>query len=144
MLSAMSIWCLLAEFYGLCSMRTFTFVVLLPATALIALAVLDWLKGDGRLWQGVVIGAVAGFVAACAYDAFRLPFVFSREWNLASIVPPMKLFKVFPRFGALILGESVEQENYSMAAHLVGTKVICPLFFGKQLGGAVRCRDLAG
>jgi hypothetical protein len=32
-LSAMSIWCLLAEFYGLCSMRTFTFAVFVPATA---------------------------------------------------------------------------------------------------------------
>jgi len=54
-LSAMSIWCLLAEFYGLCSMRTFTFAILLPATAaLVALAVLDRAKGDGQLWQGVV------------------------------------------------------------------------------------------
>src|SRR5258708_4987655 len=120
-LSAMSIWCLLAEFYGLCSMRNFTLAILLPATALlIALAVLDRVKGDGQLWQGVVIGAVAGFVAACAYDAFRLPFVFAREWNLAFFVPPMNLFKVFPRFGAMILGEAVDQPSYSLTAHLVG------------------------
>jgi hypothetical protein len=120
-LSAMSIWCLLAEFYDLCSMRTFTFFVLLPASvALVALGVLDWRKGDGQLWKGLVIGAVAGFVAACAYDVFRLPFVFSREWKLASIVPPMNLFKVFPRFGAMILGEPVEQPTYSLAAHLIG------------------------
>ena len=72
------------------------------------------------MWQGVVIGAVAGFVAACAYDVFRLPFVFSREWHLESIVPPMNLFKVFPRFGAMILGEAVEQPTYSFAAHLIG------------------------
>jgi hypothetical protein len=120
-LSAMSIWCLLAEFYGLCSMRTFTFAILLPATAaLIALGVLDRLKGDGRLWQGVIIGAVGGLGAACAYDIFRLPFVFAREWNLESVVPPMNLFKVFPRFGAMILGEAVEQPTYSLMAHLVG------------------------
>src|SRR5262245_9826599 len=120
-LSAMSIWCLLAEFYGLCSMRTFTLAVLLPATAaLVALAMLDRLKGDGHLWQGVVIGAAAGFVAACAYDLFRLPFVFSSEWNLASVVPPMNLFKVFPRFGAMILGEPVEQPQYTLTAHLIG------------------------
>jgi hypothetical protein len=120
-LSAMSIWCLLAEFYGLCAMQTFTFAILLPATAaLIALAVLDRTKGDGQLGQAVIVGAVAGFVAACAYDVFRLPFVFSREWNLESIVPPMNLFKVFPRFGAMILGEPVEQETYSLAAHLIG------------------------
>ena len=120
-LSAMSIWCLLAEFYGLCSTRNFTLAILLPATAaLIALAVLDRVKGDGHLWQGVIIGAVAGFVAACAYDVFRLPFVFAREWNLAFFVPPMNLFKVFPRFGAMILGGPVDQPTYSLTAHLVG------------------------
>jgi hypothetical protein len=120
-LSAMSIWCLLAEFYGLCSMRLFTFAILLPATiVLIAVAALDRLKGDAQLWNAVVIGAVAGFVAACAYDLFRLPFVFSREWGLSSAVPPMNLFKVFPRFGAMILGDPVEQDGYSLAAHLVG------------------------
>jgi hypothetical protein len=63
---------------------------------------------------------VAGFVAACAYDVFRLPFVFSQAWGLTEVVPPMNLFKVFPRFGALILGEPVEQAEYSLAAHLIG------------------------
>lgn len=120
-LSATSIWCLLAEFYSLCSMRLFTFAILFPATAaLVAVAVLDRLKGDRQLWSGVIIGAAAGFVAACAYDVFRLPFVFSHEWGLSAVVPPMNLFKVFPRFGAMILGEPVEQEAYSLAAHLVG------------------------
>jgi hypothetical protein len=120
-LSAASIWCLLAEFYGLCSMRAFTLAVLLPAiVALVALAALDRLKGDRRLWNGVVIGTVGGFIAACAYDVFRLPFVFSREWGLSAVLPPMNLFKVFPRFGAMILGEPVEQDMYSTAAHLVG------------------------
>jgi hypothetical protein len=120
-LSATSIWCLLAEFYGLCSMQAFTLFILLPATAaLVALAVVDRLKGDGMLWRGVVVGAVAGFAAACAYDVFRLPFVFSREWGLDAVVPPMNLFKVFPRFGAMILGEPVDQPAYSLAAHLTG------------------------
>src|SRR5438552_1784275 len=41
-LSATSIWCLLAEFYGLCSMQTFTLWILIPATfLLIAMALLD-------------------------------------------------------------------------------------------------------
>jgi hypothetical protein len=120
-LSATSIWCLLAEFYGLCSMRTFTFAILLPASAaLVILAVLDRIRGDGELWRGVVLGAVAGLIAAVAYDVFRLPFVFAREWHISSLVPPMGLFKVFPRFGAMILGEPVEQASYSMAAHWVG------------------------
>src|SRR5437763_1366016 len=80
-LAAASIWCLLAEFYGLCSMRTFTLAVLIPATAaLIAIAVLDRARGDRRLWRAVVIGSVAGLVAAVAYDVFRLPFVYARAW----------------------------------------------------------------
>jgi hypothetical protein len=121
MLAATSIWCLLVEFYGLCTMRGFTFWILIPAAAiLIALAVMDRIKGDRLLWQGVLIGAVAGFFAAVAYDVFRLPFVFSREWHLTSVVPPMNLFKVFPRFGAMILGQPVEQASYSLAAHLIG------------------------
>jgi hypothetical protein len=120
-LSSTSIWCLLAEFYGLCSMRAFTFAVLMPSTvALVAGCVIDRAKGDGELWRAVVIGAGAGFVAACAYDVFRLPFVFSREWNLSPVVPPMSLFKVFPRFGAMILGEPIDQPSYSLAAHLIG------------------------
>src|SRR5882724_11819946 len=75
-LSAASIWCLLAEMYHLCSMRTFTFAILIPATILLVLvALLDRAKGDARLWRACVIGAVGGFVAACVYDLFRLPWV---------------------------------------------------------------------
>jgi predicted cobalt transporter CbtA len=32
----------------------------------------------------------------------------------------MKLFKVFPRFGAMVLGQPVEQPTYSLATHVVG------------------------
>ena len=55
-----------------------------------------------------------------AYDVFRLPFVFAKEWGIESVVPPMKLFKVFPRFGAMVLGQPIEQPEYSLAAHIVG------------------------
>jgi hypothetical protein len=121
-LAATSIWCLLAEMYGLCDMRTFTFAILIPATiALYGMAVLDRARGDRRLWRAVVIGSLAGLVAAVAYDLFRLPFVFSDDWGLGAWgIPQMPLFKVFPRFGALILGEPVEQASYSLAAHLIG------------------------
>ena len=79
-LAATSIWCLLAEFYGVCSMRAFTLWVSLPAMAgLVLLVVADRLRGDGRLARGVAVGAVAGLVAAVAYDVFRLPFVFARS-----------------------------------------------------------------
>src|SRR5437763_12644063 len=78
-LAAASIWCLLAEMYGLCSMRTFTLWILIPATiVLYALAIWDRGRGDGTLWRGVIIGSLAGLLAAVAYDVFRLPFVFSR------------------------------------------------------------------
>src|SRR5438105_841869 len=78
LLAASSIWCLLAEMYGLCSMRVFTIWILIPATiVLYALAAWDRTAGDGTLWRGVVIGSVSGFLAAVAYDVFRLPFVFS-------------------------------------------------------------------
>ena len=120
-LAATSIWCLLAEFYGLCSMRHFTFAILIPATiVLVAMAIVDRWKGDRQLWVGVKIGAIAGLVAAFAYDIFRLPFVFAQAWHLTSIVPAMNLFKVFPRFGAMILGEPINQAHYSVAAQLVG------------------------
>jgi hypothetical protein len=32
----------------------------------------------------------------------------------------MKLFKVFPRFGAMILGQPIEQSSYSLAAQILG------------------------
>src|SRR5580765_6414759 len=75
-LAAASIWCLLAEMYKLCDMRTFTFAILIPATALlIAIALIDMAKGDRQLWRACLIGAAGGFLAACAYDLFRLPWV---------------------------------------------------------------------
>jgi hypothetical protein len=121
-LAATSIWCLLSEMYGLCDMRTFFFTILLPATILLyGIAVLDKVRGDGRLWRAVMIGTLAGLVAAVAYDIFRLPFVFSEAWGLGRFgIPQMPLFKVFPRFGALILGQPLEQQTYSPAAQLIG------------------------
>jgi len=120
-LAATSIWCLLAEFYGLCSMRTFTLFISIPAMAVLTvMAVADRLQGDARLWCGVLIGATAGLIATVAYDVFRLPYVSAREWGIAPLVPPLDLFKVFPRFGAMILGQPVEQPSYSPTAHLIG------------------------
>lgn len=120
-LAGTSIWCLLSEMYGLCDMRTFTLLILIPATvALYGLAILDRVRGDRHLWRAVLIGTLAGLAGAIVYDVFRLPFVFSKAWGLEGIVPQMPLFKVFPRFGALILGEPLEQQSYSLAAHLLG------------------------
>jgi hypothetical protein len=125
LLSAMSIWCLLAEFYGLCSMRSFTIYILIPATfALLGIAVLDRTKGDGRLWRAVLVGAAAGFVAACAYDLFRIPFVVAAIDQTGPDWLRLPLFQVFPRFGAMILGEPFAprqtDSQFSLAAHLLG------------------------
>lgn len=120
-LAASSIGCLLADFYGLCPMHIFTPFIFLPALfTLFAFAALDGWKGNGQLWRAVSIGLVGGLLAAVAYDVFRLPFVFAKEWGVESVVPPMKLFKVFPRFGAMVLGQQIEQPEYSLATQVVG------------------------
>ena len=121
-LSATSIWCLLAEMYNLVDMRTFFYLILVPATiALYGMAFFDRLRGEGKLWRAVMIGTLAGLTGAVAYDIFRLPFVYSDAWGLGRFgIPQMPLFKVFPRFGALILGEPIEQSRYSTSAHLLG------------------------
>jgi hypothetical protein len=67
-----------------------------------------------------MIGSLAGLLAAISYDVFRLPFVFSHAWGLNGIVPQMPLFKVFPRFGAMILNQPLEQAAYPLSAHVVG------------------------
>jgi len=124
-LSATSIGCLLAEFYGLCAMRTFTFAVLFPATlALAGIALLDRARGDRRLWRAVCVGALGGFWAAVAYDLFRLPFVLAAVDRLGPEWLRLPLFKVFPRFGALILGEAFTptqtDAQFTLGAHLAG------------------------
>ena len=94
LLAFLSFACLLGTFYGFWSMRAFACAVLVPSTlALVGIAALarrEW----HRPASWVVEGAVAGVVAACAYDLFRLPFVLNGY----------PLFKVFPRFGELLLG----------------------------------------
>ncbi len=120
-LSATSIWSLLIEFTGWWSMRGFTLFIALPALAVLCgLALADRASGTRRLWRVVVVGAVAGLAAAMAYDVFRLPFVYADALGIQHVAPPLKLFKVFPRFGAMILGQPLEQPVYSAAAQLVG------------------------
>src|SRR5947207_540699 len=124
-LSATSIWCLLAEFYGLCSMRSFTLWILIPATILlIAMAVFDLLKGDRRLWRAVLVGSIGGLLAAFAYDLFRLPFVIAAVDHVGPDWARLPLFKVFPRFGALILGQPFTADQtdsqFPLLAHVVG------------------------
>jgi hypothetical protein len=121
LLAASSIACLLADFYGLCPMKVFTPLIFLPSMGvLFFFAAFDGMRGEGQLWRAVMVGLGGGFLAAVAYDLFRLPFVFAREWGIDSIVPPMDLFKVFPRFGAMVLGQPIEQEHYTTMTQVVG------------------------
>ena len=91
-LASTSFACLLGAFYELWTMRTFACVVYLPAC--IALASLAWARRGTLPARWIVQGALAGLLAAVAYDLFRLPFVLNGAL----------LFKVFPRFGELLLG----------------------------------------
>jgi hypothetical protein len=96
-LAFLSFACLLGQFFALWSMRWFGCWVLPPATAL--LAVIAWTyrktpRGLRSPWTWIVQGALGGVVAAFAYDLYRLPFVLHGA----------PLFKVFPRFGQLLLG----------------------------------------
>ena len=124
-LSATTIWCLLAEFYGLCSMRTFTIYILIPATVLLILmALLDLARGDRRLFRAVMIGAIGGLLAAFAYDIFRIPFVIGAIDHVGPTWLRLPLFKVFPRFGAMILGQPFtagqSDSQFTLTAHVVG------------------------
>ncbi|MDB5302007.1 MAG: hypothetical protein JWO87_3670 [Phycisphaerales bacterium] len=124
-LAAASIWCLLAEFYGLCSMRAFTLYILIPATAvLVLMALLDLARGDGRLFRAVVIGAAGGLIAAFAYDLFRMPFVIAAADKSGPLWLRLPLFKVFPRFGAMILGQPFTAQQtdsqFPLLTHVVG------------------------
>lgn len=102
-------------------MRTFTLWILIPSTfLLIAMAVNDRIRGDRQLWRAVCIGAIGGLLAAVSYDVFRLPWVIGAANNLGPQWLRLPLFKVFPQFGAMILGEPIGQQNYSLAAHIVG------------------------
>jgi hypothetical protein len=118
LLASTSIASLLGEMYRLWSMQFFTLAIFVPAGgALFAIAFYDRWRGDGRACRMILIGALSGFIAAVAYDIFRLPFVFSRNWGLEAVVPPMPLFKVFPQFGAMILAQT---DSASLAANLIG------------------------
>ena len=107
-LAFLSFACLLGQFYQMWTMRFFACWILPPSTALLAWMGFATRRGAGRnsshVW--IVQGALGGIVAAVAYDLYRLPFVLNGA----------PLFKVFPRFGQLILGA----DEPLWLAHLLG------------------------
>src|ERR1043166_2649711 len=94
LLAFVSCACLLGAFYGFWLMRTFACLVYVPAMAV--LGVIAWRKRGELPSRWIVQGATGGLVAAVAYDLFRLPFVLHGA----------PLFKVFPQFGELLLGNT--------------------------------------
>ena len=120
-LSAMSIWSLLVEFYHLADMRWFTLAVLLPSTAAVVVLAL---VGDVSMRRAIVVGAVGGTLAAVAYDLFRLPFVVAAADHTGPAWLRLPLFKVFPRFGAMILARpytpTQTDSQFTLLAHVVG------------------------
>ena len=73
--------------------------VLPPATALLVFVAWRHRSAGNGLrspWSWVVQGTLGGLLAAVAYDLYRLPFVLGGA----------PLFKVFPRFGELLLGSA--------------------------------------
>jgi len=98
-LASLSFACLLGQFYGLWTMRFFGCWVLPPATA--TLCFIAWchrfdLRDLRSAHTWIVRGAIGGMIAAFAYDLYRLPFVLGGA----------PLFKVVPRFGELLLGNT--------------------------------------
>ena len=96
-LAFLSFACLLGQFFGWWTMHFFGCWVLPPATALLVYIAHRHRNrvvnlSSPHTW--IVQGAMAGVVAAVAYDLYRLPFVLGGT----------PLFKVFPRFGELLLG----------------------------------------
>lgn len=83
--------------YELWSMHWFGCWVLPPSTALLV-GIAWWYRTDHASWENpatwIVQGALGGLLAALAYDLYRLIFV----------IRGAPLFKVFPRFGELLLG----------------------------------------
>jgi len=90
-LASLSFACLLGHFYGFWTMHFFGCWILPPAA--LVLAWIAWaFPGHPRMW--IVQGTLGGLVAAGAYDLYRLPFVLTGT----------PLFKVFPDFGQMLLG----------------------------------------
>ncbi len=96
-LAFLSFACLLGQFFGFWTMHVFGCWVLPSATALLAIIAYRARRqapGVASPHTWIVRGTVGGVVAAVAYDLYRLPFVLGGA----------PLFKVFPKFGQMLLG----------------------------------------
>jgi hypothetical protein len=109
LLASLSFACLLGQFYNLWTMHWFGCWILPPATVLLILIAFFTRKqpaGPRSPSTWIVEGMLGGVVAAVAYDLYRLVFVLQGA----------PLFKVFPRFGELLL----DTDEPRWLVHLVG------------------------
>jgi hypothetical protein len=108
-LASLSFACLLGHFYGFWTMHFFGCWILPPAAVILAWIAYAY-PGQPRQW--IVQGLLGGIVAAIAYDLYRLPYVLNGT----------PLFKVFPGFGQMLLGNPGPPftEPPTMAAYLLG------------------------
>ena len=90
-------------------MHLFGCWILPPATLLLTYLAWNTRHGGRHLsnpHSWIVQGALGGLIAAVAYDLYRLPFVLKGA----------PLFKVFPKFGQLLLGT----DDLNWGVHLLG------------------------
>ena len=122
LLAATSILCLIIDAEGYVTLRSFFFAILGPAyLALAAIAVLNRSKGDGQLFRAIKFGAIAGIVGAIVFFIFRMPFVYSQQLGLEQYgIRQYPFFNIYPRIGALILGQELKQPSYEFITYVIG------------------------
>ena len=91
-----SIGILLAQFYGIASMRTLSWSVFCPICAVLAVLGLTptRLTGGEDFRRRLLVGLWAGWWGTVAYDLWRAPF----------FLLGMKPFRAHPRFGEFLTG----------------------------------------
>ena len=99
LLVSLSFACLIGQFYNVWSMQQFAIWLFPPA--IILLIIIAWQyrhqpRGITSPTTWIIEGTLGGIIAAIAYDLYRLYFVLNGA----------PLFKVFPRFGELLLHET--------------------------------------
>ncbi len=122
LLAATSILCLLTDAEGVVTLRSVFFAILAPACIALALvAALNQARGDGQLFRAIKFGAAAGLAGAIVFFVFRLPFVYSQEFGLEQYgVRHFPFFNIYPRIGALVLGQEVKQPSYELMTYVIG------------------------
>ncbi len=122
LLAATSILCLLTDAEGFVTLRSVFFAILTPACiSLLLIAALNRARGEGQLFRAIKFGAFAGLAGAIVFFVFRIPFVFSHELGLDQYgVRHFPFFNIYPRIGAMILGQEVVQPSYEPMTYVIG------------------------